>query len=397
MKKSKVFIYGVILACIAALVIFLFQVSFHYSHLFVWEFGQGQLGNPPIFSLIICSIGGVVVGVSQQKLGRYPKQIHQIMAEFKVNKRVDYYPVWHVFISALLVLLFGAALGPEAALFSIGAGMVTWVGDKLRFIELAEASGGYQLSYHLLSLKKEVVAFNVLEEPIPKKKKVKLYTLCVVAGTLVFSGLNKLFRLPSMLSYFGKVTYSAEGWKWLPLLLLAGVLFGSIVLGMDCFLAKTAGKWRDKAPLAVPIICGIILGIVGSFVPYTLFSGEDAFVTLVQEAGEMSIILLLAIAFGKSFLTKLCLQSGWLGGQIFPSMFVSVAFSLVCAKLIPLDPLLVIAITAPSASCMILKGALFPTLVFLPFFSASAWPLIVLSAGVTEVFRQLVRRKWIDK
>ena len=65
--------------------------------------------------------------------------------------RIEYRFVHKATLTAIIVLIFGASLGPEAALVGIIGGLCTWVGDRFAFAlkgmnELTEVGIGATLS-----------------------------------------------------------------------------------------------------------------------------------------------------------------------------------------------------------------------------------------------------------
>ena len=74
--------------------------------------------------MILCTIGGVAIGFFVKTFGRYPRTLQESFDEFQETQRVDYHDgkLIRNLLGALIVLLFGASLGPEAALVAIIGG-----------------------------------------------------------------------------------------------------------------------------------------------------------------------------------------------------------------------------------------------------------------------------------
>ncbi len=75
----------------------------------------------------------------------------EVMSEYKKTGRIEYRFVHKATLTAIIVLIFGASLGPEAALVGIIGGLCTWVGDRFTFAlkgmnELTEVGIGATLS-----------------------------------------------------------------------------------------------------------------------------------------------------------------------------------------------------------------------------------------------------------
>lgn len=93
---------------------------------FIWHTLK-DFFNIKYWTLIVASIGGILVGITQKYFGEYPKYMDQTLAEFKKNKRVEYKSVKYSIINSLTILFFGASVGPEAALSGIVGGVITFV------------------------------------------------------------------------------------------------------------------------------------------------------------------------------------------------------------------------------------------------------------------------------
>lgn len=73
--------------------------SFCWSFLFVMNLLTNFLWHelPNIINIsqfnitiILCTLGGLLIGLSQKFLGPYPKEMEEILHEYKVTKTIDY-------------------------------------------------------------------------------------------------------------------------------------------------------------------------------------------------------------------------------------------------------------------------------------------------------------------
>lgn len=92
---------------------------------------QGPFGFVP-FPLIVCVLGGLVIGLYAKHTGVEPEDLNSVMAKVKQDGRYDYSHIGKLSLAALLPLLFGGSIGPEAGLTGVIAGLCTWVGDRMR-------------------------------------------------------------------------------------------------------------------------------------------------------------------------------------------------------------------------------------------------------------------------
>ena len=82
--------------------------------------------------LVMCVGGGLVIGLYEKHVGFAPEELNSVMARVKSEGRYPYDHLGKRSIAALLPLLFGGSVGPEAGLTGVIAGLCTWVGDRMR-------------------------------------------------------------------------------------------------------------------------------------------------------------------------------------------------------------------------------------------------------------------------
>ena len=65
------------------------------------------------------------------------------------------------------------------------------------------------------------------------------------------------------------------------------------------------------------VLGGLILGLIGTALPMTMFSGGSDIQTMQYEYLKFTPYLLIVIGVVKLFLTNVCIASGWRGGHFF--------------------------------------------------------------------------------
>ena len=67
---------------------------------------------------------------------------------------------------------------------------------------------------------------------------------------------------------------------------------------------------------------GAIFGFLGVALPLTLFTGSEQLKSVLQDAGTLGLGLLVAILFAKILAFAVSMGSGFVGGPIFPALFI---------------------------------------------------------------------------
>lgn len=353
----------------------------------------------PLYPVIVGILGGVFVGIVQKYLGSYPTTIEETMREFKTSHRVSYKgQLGKNFLSAVIVLTFGASLGPEAALAGIVGGLITWMGDHLKLTfehkdELLKLSIGTMLAAVFrapLAGISEVMDHSHQVTGRNKIKKVIVYTVSTLFGLLGFLFIEQFSPEESVFSLHFANNIQ---WEWQAILLsplgwLTGGIFGLIFLELEKIADRLAKKINGQ--FIKTLTAGICLGIFGLWSPYFLFSGEHQLLPFSKEAIQLSFVSLLLLGVGKAFLTNLCFSFGWRGGKIFPAIFSSTAIGFAFTNLFPYTPGLVIGIIV-AASLTIILGKPYLSMALLLFlFPIQFFPgIIVSSLGINKMKQYL--------
>ena len=200
----KIVILTLCLGAVVGIVLWLFLAVVSLGTSFVWGFIPRKLGFNWIM-VPLCAAGGCVAGLIRRKYGDYPEDLKTVMVKVKRSKHYDYSNMLVILVCALLPLILGASVGPEAGLTGIIAALCYWVGDNVTFAkqntalysQLGEAVTMGQIFHSPL-----FGIISVEEEPgeagkapaLPKLLKQVLYGLAAVAGLIVIAGLSRLFH-----------------------------------------------------------------------------------------------------------------------------------------------------------------------------------------------------------
>lgn len=298
---------------------------------------SGPFGFLP-YPFIVCLLGGLIIGLYEKKTHIRTEELNEVMASVKETGRYEYSDLGKLSVSALLPLLFGGSIGPEAGLTGVIAGLCTWVGDRMR---------RFGADFRALTLLGTQAALTALfTAPIygfvapltgspegtgeydsiklPKAQKAVVYG-CAIAGALgAFLVLGQMFGGGMGMPRFDAAEVGAQELIWLIPLALAGTACGWLFHASNKGTAMLSAKLGDK-PIAKALIAGLALAICGSVLPYTLFAGEEQANLLMECYTTLSAAALIATAFVKAAVTPACINLGWRGGHFFPIIFAGVS------------------------------------------------------------------------
>ena len=329
-KNNALFLlYTIILGAIVGAIIWAFLRVMNLGIDFIWEFVPSKL-DFPLYTVLVCTAGGLITGLWKKKFGDTPEELPVVIAKVKKTSRYPYSNIFSSLVSAILPLLFGASVGPEAGLTGIIAGLCTWVGDRLKMYkkEIEELTQiGLSATLGTIFRSPMFGFFEPLEDErdtvIPKASKIVLYIAAILSSFGAFILLGRLLGGSGGIEGLPHGKPSWFNYVWAIPLTLAGIAGGYLYYIFRKLTHLYENKLK-KLTVTRAVIGGLLLGISGTFLPLTMFSGEHAV--------QLGAVMLLVIAVAKLLLTNICISSGLKGGHFFPVIFcgicIGAAFSL---------------------------------------------------------------------
>lgn len=389
----QLLLYAAMVGGVVGAITALFLEILHWLEHFIWTEIMHLLpglGALPFFTLIVAVVGGLLVGLCVHFFGEYPLELKEALEEFRVQGRFDEAHVWQGVVTALVSLGFGASLGPEAALVGLAGGLGSLAA---RFIK-ASGQQAYAVSYFSISSALGAFFHSPLggaalpveapdEADLPSGWMFVAGSLAGLAGLMVFSWIS-----PGGTFDFIWFPYVPDARQLVVDVLTAvglallGGLVGWAYLHLEHFLrGLMAPLFRQK--ILRGLLGGLGLGLLATFFPLVLFSGQNGIQTIIDQGAQMGAMFLLLTALAKMIATPLCLATGFKGGQFFPLMMSATALGMAVSLLVPaVHPMVSIAAVMGALLGAVMRKPLAVILLLVFLFPQSIWLVMVASTFV---------------
>jgi len=284
---------------------------------------------------------GLVVGLLRQ-LTRLPDEVPGLFEDLQAEQ-VEPMLVPGTMVVSMVSLIGGASVGPEKVLGTIGGGAGSWIARRKHLgqedAQVSALAGTAGIFGGLFSSPLIVVTL-ILEVVRPGGRQFSKTLVANIAASSVSFGIYFAIAGAVFLGAYQVPRYSFADWQ-----LLAGVplgLFAAIVAtlaaGFVALASRSFGR-LNVSPIAKSTLGGAIFGIVGVALPLTMFSGGEQLSSVLRGAGSLGIDLCVAILIAKMLMYAVCQGSGFVGGPIFPSLFIGGTAGVIVHQAIPGVPL----------------------------------------------------------
>ncbi|MGN1351142.1 MAG: chloride channel protein [Anaerovoracaceae bacterium] len=325
------FVAAIGTVCSLVLWAFLFLVNMGTELL--WEFLPEKTGGFAAYPVIVCAVGGLMIGLFRKRYGDYPQGMMEVFGTLKKNGTYPYRKIRVLFVAALLPLILGSSVGPEAGMVGIITALCCWAGENLRFAGTQSAKYSEIGASVSLSLIFHSPLFGLLHmeegktgeaegDSISRGERVVIYVAATAAALGVFRLLNTYLYDVSM-GFPSFETALPEGLDYAVMFLYiaAGILLALFFEVTEKGFAVLSGK---LPPVAGEVLAGTVLGIIVMVLPVVQFSGEHQMGVLIADYMLYPAAGMMGIAFLKILMTNMCIQLGLKGGHFFPLIFAAV-------------------------------------------------------------------------
>lgn len=330
-NQLKMWLFCFFMGAFAGIIIWLFLKVMSLGIELIWHKIPDSI-NFPFYTLTVCALGGLILGLFRKKFGDYPEELSVVVEKTKNNKTYEYRKMAVILFAAIMPLLIGSSVGPESGLVGVIVALCFWVGDNLKsaYISAQQYSSlGMAVTLSVMFRSPLFGIFTVEENDTeyeaPKLKlsdKILLYALSLAGGTASYMILSKL--LGSGMSGFPSFPVVAPQGLDYPMIMIY-IICGCILAAFYHISHKYTHILAMKIPgILRETLGGICLGIMGTLMPILMFSGEEEMAELISSCEKYLPMFLIAVSLLKILLTNICISSGLKGGHFFPIIFSGV-------------------------------------------------------------------------
>lgn len=285
---------------------------------------------------------GVVVGLLRRWTG-LPMNSPGLIADL-VDEHVEMKLVPGIVAVSAASLIGGASLGPEKALGAMGGGVAGWVSRRRGLSEedqQANTLSGFAGAYAGLFSSPLIAVLGIWEVAKPGGQRGAKAVAGMIVAASVSLGIYFAIAGSVFLDLYKVPHYQFHDWQ-----LLAGVGFGllaALTVAVLVLVFKVVGELfgRLKVPNIVKsTLGGVVFGLVGLALPLTMFTGSDQLNTVLHDRGvTLGLGILVAMVIAKMLTFSVSMVTGFVGGPIFPTLFIGGTVGIVVHQAIPAIPL----------------------------------------------------------
>lgn len=350
----------------------------------IWEMIPAYIDSK-YYTVLMCLAGGLIIGLFHRVYGPYPERMNDALRRVREEGTYPYEKIPIIIAASFLSLFFGGAVGPESGLVGLLLGLCCWAMAQFGLarwkMEMLLAGNPYITSGALfrqmaagLFLHADQIVYDKSKIKWTRAEQVGSGVAAGVSGLIVYGLLNACFGTCLYVPHLSGGVLILRDKLAIVLLLAVGIGAGYLYLIFqkisERFFAALA---KRKLIVLSAVLGGLVLGLIGSALPMTMFSGGNAIQAIQYEYLQYTPFLLIAIGVVKLFLTNVCIASGWRGGHFFPVIFAGLSIGYGFSVLLG---------TNQVVSVILVTGALLGTILQQPF-GALALSLVFFSVQNT--------------
>ena len=121
---------SLVMGCFVGLLVWFFFLCFKFGRNFIWPDTVPFGLSLPVYRACVFAVGGVITGTLQKYWGGYPKGLSAVVEINRKHGSFGFDNIPAVFLTAMVPLIFGSAIGPEASLMSFISTVICYIGNR---------------------------------------------------------------------------------------------------------------------------------------------------------------------------------------------------------------------------------------------------------------------------
>jgi len=305
------------------------QPSLFVLHINVWPF-------------LLVTFGGLLIGLMIKFLGQHAG-LGVAQRQYAQTGRVNPRYLPRILLQGFTALWSGAAIGPEGLLVFLCGGAGTLIADRLKlekkdvpllvYSTIAGAFGGFLGS-------PIVGAIGAVEYMYIKE--LDFYRHLIPGLLAAASGYVMYFAVlhTSYLGIYSFPNYASPHLIDLGWAVLVGVISGFVGILFKLIFGAIYRVFSplNKRPVVRAVVGGMMIGVIGLFLPLTLYSGQEQLLQIIHNPALYGVGLLLLMLLVKALLTSTSFATGFDGGPLFPLIFIGGTLGLAISKILAFIP-----------------------------------------------------------
>ncbi len=288
----------------------------------------------------LVAVGALVVVAIRQRTG-LSGEVPGGIALVRVGW-VDPSTAVQVIAVSVVSLVFGASLGPSLGIIVFGGGLGAWLVSRRPEADEAERQENSLagMAGGLGAVFSGPLFASVMDtelSPRPKRDYVSSFVprfLAAAVGYLIFFGVTSQVML-------GSYSIPLYTFEWVHILYapLLGLL-AAATLVVFAVIDKGVGL-VDRSianPYLTAVGFGALIGLIAFAVPLAASGGSSQLVYVTENLGALGVGLLIVVLLAKMVAVSLSNKAGFLGGQVFPMLFIGGTVGALVSALLPQIP-----------------------------------------------------------
>lgn len=395
--------FAAVVGSVIAILVWLYLKVANVGVTIIWDVIPRYMDSK-YYTIWMCLIGGVIIGLFHRVYGPWPESMADSIKRVKNTGTYPYEKLPMIVVAAFLPLFFGGAVGPESGLVSILLGLCCWAMRQFGLarwkMETYIGNDPYISRKHVfqmmlagITLPADQIIYDKNKINWKRSEQISSGVVAGLSGLFVYELLNALLGRCLSIPHLTQGGIHVREKVGAVLLIAVGIGAGYLYLIFRKLTSAFFGKLaQKKLSVLNAVLGGLVLGLVGSAQPMTMFSGGNAIQAIQYEYLQYTPYLLILIGVVKLFLTNVCIESGWRGGHFFPVIFSGLSIGYGFAVLLDTNQIFsVILVTAALLGTILQQplGAIALSLVFFPIEDFGWMCLASAVGGCIPVPKQL--------